>query len=113
MMWKPSVNAIWLRAASRFDASISGARSAVDPLHGQAPLGAAAAEEAERPADQRPEPVLEAGHEHDVHGQPHQPAEEAGDADAVEADDRTAARDGGHAAQVAVAEVLRLLAVEA
>src|SRR4051812_18576100 len=68
----------------------------------QGSFGAAGAEEAERPADQGAEAVLEAGEEGRVDEEPHHPPEEPGDPDAVEAHDRAATRDRGHAAEVAV-----------
>src|SRR5438128_533923 len=75
-------------------------------------LGTPRAKEAEAPADQRLEPALEAGQEADVDDHPHQPAEKARDADAMEADDRAAPGHRRHAPEVAVLEGLRLLAVE-
>src|SRR4051794_30678648 len=112
MMWKPSVNAIWLRAHSRLDiarvkASVIGG-SCLAPVMDlrQRTFGAAGTEEAERPADQRLEAVLEPGEECGVDEQPHHPRGEAGDADAVEAHDRATPRYRGHASEVAVLEGL-------
>ena len=56
------------------------------------------------PAEDRREPVPEPGQERQVDEQPHQPPQEAGHADSLEADHRPEARDRGHAAQVAVAK---------
>ena len=64
-------------------------------------------EEAHRPVEQRADPVLEARQEGEVHGQPEQPADEAGDAHRAELADRVVPRYRGKAAEVPVAEGLR------
>src|SRR6478672_10825467 len=72
-------------------------------------LVAGAADERGDPLEQRDPAVLEAGQEGEVDERPHQPADEAADLDALEADDRTKARDRRHAAEIAVDERLRLV----
>ena len=55
-------------------------------------------------------PVLKARQERQVHEGPHQPADEAADLDALEADDRPEPCDRRHAAEIAVYEWLRRVA---
>ena len=48
------------------------------------------------------ESVLEPRHERDVHGEPHEPSDPAGEPDTVCTDDRATAVHGGHAPEVPV-----------
>src|SRR5271157_216880 len=76
-------------------------------MHRDRALVAGVAHERAEPLEQGGPAVLEAGQEGDVDEGPHQPADEAADLDALEADDRAKARDRRHAAEVAIDERLR------
>src|SRR5271167_129176 len=72
--WSSGVRSRTLRSAA-------GAPGPGDPAPDQRPLVAPVADEADRPAGQRAEPVLEAGEEGDVHDEPQQPSGEPAELD--------------------------------
>src|ERR1019366_4125815 len=78
------------------------------PPAGQGPLVAAPSHEADGPAGQRREPVLEPGEECDVDDEPQHPADEATNADRADFGYGTEAGDHGQRAEVAVVERLRV-----
>src|SRR3954470_10827998 len=77
-----------------------------DLLRGHRPLGAAAADEAHRPVQQRRDPVLEADEVDDVDEEPGQPGDEAGQLEPADLRDRGEPRDRRHVALVEVVERL-------
>src|SRR5205823_13023377 len=79
------------------------------PAHRESAFLAMAAEQRAAPAEQRAEPVAEPGQEHEVHCQPHHPAGEAAEADALELDHGAEPPDRRHAAEVDVLERHRLV----
>src|SRR5215475_15451296 len=60
------------------------------------------AEEADQPVSARREPIPEPRQKCNVHHEPHEPCNPAGEAEPVHADDGTVAIHGSHAAEVSV-----------
>ena len=77
------------------------------------PLAAAVGDEADHPAGEDEQPVLEADQVEEVHDQPGDPGEQAAELEALEVGDGLAAADRGEVALVAVVERRRLLPGEA
>ena len=71
-------------------------------VHDDRPFAAACADEAQEPVDESREPVLKPRHESDVHDEPHEPRDPAGEPHPVQAEDGAAAIHGGHAPEVPV-----------
>src|SRR5439155_24325671 len=71
---------------------------------GDQPRPAPARDEAEEPADEDQDPVLESDEVPEVHDQPGRPREEPAQPDRVEVGDRAGAADGGEVALVAIVE---------
>src|SRR3954471_918642 len=126
MMWNPSVKAIWLRAASRFEANTdtvvtSGREDAVlspidlrraRPVQDLRPT--VVREVVPRPGHERVDPIAHTGHQHRVHTDPRRERDDPVQLVAVRPDfcDRGAASDHRHDALVLVVERLALLAFE-
>ena len=71
-------------------------------IDGDRPFGATCADEAQEPVDESCKPVLEPRHEGNVHDEPHEPRNSAGEPNPVRAEDRGAAVHSGHAPEVPV-----------
>ena len=71
-------------------------------VNNDCPFQAARAYEAQKPVDESREPVLKPRHESDVHDEPHEPRDPAGEPHPVRAEDRAAAIHGGHTPEVSV-----------
>ena len=75
-----------------------------DLLDGDHPLGAAAAQECNRPVEERREAVPEPGQEGEVHYQPQEPRDEAGGLDPADQGDGAEAGDRRHRPAIVVPE---------
>ena len=71
-------------------------------IHDDRAFAATCADEAQQPVDESRKPVLEPRHERNVHDEPHEPRNPAGEPNPVCAEDRGAAVHGGHAPEVPV-----------
>jgi hypothetical protein len=71
---------------------------------GDQPRAASSGQEAERPAGEDEQAILEADEIEDVDGEPDQPGRHSADLDALDVRDRAGAPDGGEVALVDVAE---------
>jgi hypothetical protein len=77
-------------------------------IHRDRPFSATSADEALEPVDDSREPVLESGHESNVHDESHEPCDPPGQPYPMGADDRAAAVYGGHAPEVPILPGSRL-----
>ena len=71
-------------------------------IHDDGAFAATCANEAQQPMDESRKPVLEPRHERNVHDEPHEPRNPAGEPNPVRAEDRGAAVHGGHTPEVPV-----------
>ena len=80
-------------------------------VHDDGAFAATCANEAQQPVDESRKPVLEPRHERNVHDEPHEPRNPAGEPNPVRAEDRGAAVHGGHTPEVPVLPSCRLGAI--
>ena len=92
----------FVRLSGRGILASSNLRKQAVKVRDDRPFAAACADETQEPVDESCEPVLEPRHESDVHDEPREPRDPAGEPYPVRAEDRGAAVHGGHAPEVPV-----------